>query len=321
MEPHRPVNIERYGEGQMARSNAAMTFLSFLISLLLVPAMATAAPLTDQTFALQNTSGKAATDLTVTFAQPLKGNGQPVGGAIIGSAHVLDASGSDTSNLLGTGVTGMPSNFVLKYPTNGNVMVPNNGYAKFTIRSAIPLQVQRGNNRQTINPNLTFFTPGMLKATEVDPSLVFNINPNGTATVLAGNGSGTEDSNGNLTSPGSYLFMTNIKIWTGLTQLNYDANGDLITSNLGTPNFTANNLMLAPGDENIPVDTFADPDPYDFLTLVLYTDSVGRDSNIADATPLGQFEFATEVPEPATLSLLASGLLGFAVALRHKKVR
>jgi len=144
----------------------------------------------------------------------------------------------------------------------------------------------------------------------LSPDIDLLQNPNtGIAAVSFGN------------STDSFLFLTDVEVWTGLTAAqgnSFDANGNFITSDLpSTPNYTLADLDLSPGQPESPVLPIGVYPNDGSFVVALYDVEAGPDSNINDATNVGELAFATNdpvlTPEPPSLLLFASGVVMFVV--------
>jgi hypothetical protein len=144
---------------------------------------------------------------------------------------------------------------------------------------------------------------------QLSPDIDLNQNTNnGTAVVSIGN------------SGDDFLFLTDIEVWTGLTAAQadmLDSNGNFDSSKLPmTPNFTLSSLDLTPGQSEapiIPIGVYPNDGSY---VVALYDLEAGPDSNIGDATNLGEGVLSTNqpvIPEPPSFWLFATGIVMYAV--------
>ena len=250
---------------------------------------------TVDTFTLKNTGKVTANDITVAFKQNI---------SKVGPNNILEKNGADsgedwTYNRMKSSATSL----VFEEPDGekpfGDILTGESFKVKVTT-NANKLQLDLAN---------TFFTEDGVKiqksVTQVGANLNFNQDPNtGTAVV----------STSNVT--GEYVFLHNIEIWTGLSYAqvtNWNSDGDLNTSGLGSPNLTPSDLVINPNSSgsSIPLGVLPENGSYE---LVLYDMLSGPTSSIGSATDFGQAEFAASaVPEPTGLWLLGTGCAGLVV--------
>jgi hypothetical protein len=265
-----------------------------------------AAPVTFKDFELVNISTTtAANDLTVTFNQPI---------TKIQSNRILTPGGKPTGNnfsmAVGSPNIARPETIKYTNPTNGQTV----GFlasVQFTVGTDAA-QVGVGLSVIGRAPgSTTFFTTNNNPIPAVPRLVAANVDVTqdpGTGVASVSIGNPTDD----------FLFLTNLEVWTGLTAAQattFDANGDFVTANLPpVSNYTLASLALSPDQSEAPVITigpFSNDDGN--YVVALYNLADGPDSNVSDATQLGQFLLSTNdavvpVPEPPSLVLLVCGL-------------
>jgi hypothetical protein len=167
---------------------------------------------------------------------------------------------------------------------------------KFTVTtSAGSLQLDK-------STNLTYFTSNRDKIPNSAKQVSANIN-------LNGSGSMTVVTVSNPTTD-VYEFLSNIEIWTGLSESaaeNYALNW---TPPGTTPNFTPANIDLAPGSSD-PIPIGAAGGNYD---LVIYDFAFGPSSSSNLATSVGIMTYAGTVPEASTWAMMLLGFAGLGYA-------
>jgi hypothetical protein len=275
----------------------------------LTPAVADAGPTTLKDFVLTNTSGTTANDLTVNYTQPI---------STIRSNEILNANGTGTSNNFSKAANSpTPSTVTYTAPTGGQT-VPTFSSVRVSVETVAAQLPGFKGLQVNPNPNLTFFTNNGAK---IDNSVKL---------VSADVGLGKDTNTGIVSvstsnQTGDFLFLSNIEIWTGLTQsqaLTFDANDNYDPSGLPTtPTLTPANIDLTPADLVGPtIGLGVLPD--DSYVVMLYDLADGPDANAADAVQFGQMVLAESpaaiAPEPGSLALLGTALIGIAVRPRKR---
>jgi hypothetical protein len=264
---------------------------STVVAILLAASSASPA-LADATncFTLENKTATVANDVTVTFRQPI-------------------VNPKDGINTVGKGdlfapptYASPPSTYGLKWETpaqgSGPIMIGMGGTFTFCAStSAGALQIDK-------SPNLTYFTSNgkQIKESVKVVSADINLsNPGGTAVVTVSNP--TSD---------VYQFLSNIEIWTGLSESAAESYALSWTSPGTPPNFTPPNVTLSPGSSD-PITLGPWGGNYD---LILYNFAFGSSANPSLATSIGISSFSGTVPETSTWAMLLLGFAGLGLAAR-----
>jgi PEP-CTERM motif len=242
---------------------------------------------TVQTFTLENTSATDADDVTVYFKQPITKQGK---------------NETSTGDSFDPAVyASPPSRYGLTYgpPLKGGTTIGMGDTFKFTVTtSAGSLQLDK-------STNLTYFTNNKAKINDSAKQVSANIdlNSSGGTTVVTVSNPTTD----------VYEFLTNIEIWTGLSEsaaenyaLNWTAPGT-------TPNFTPADIDLSPGMSD-PISIGPEGGNYD---LVIYDFAFGPSASSSLATSVGIMTFAGTAPEPSTWVMLLIGFGGLSLAARR----
>jgi hypothetical protein len=278
-----------------------------ILCLILFPILLTAsfakADTTKEFVITQKRAGLAADDLTAVFNN---------GGLVLQSAIIKDQNGMEVGRFKTSRVNPAGSMTAIYTDPVDNMGNPISVFQNYTVTLTVQSKgtgaTMKGFNwakgASSYSMGNTNFqnSVGLLS-----PDIDLTQDPGtGTAWVSIGDAGGDD-----------FVFLSNIEVWTGLTAAqgdSFDANGNFLTSLLpATPNFTLSSLDLAPGNPEapqIPIGMYPDDDSY---VVALYDVEVGPDSNIADATNLGELAFSTNqpvlTPEPPSFLLLVSGVV------------
>lgn len=271
---------------------------SVISSTLLLASFARADTIKD--FIITQKTTSAADDLRVSFNNV---------GLVPGSAVIKDNMGAVIGKFnTGTVSPAGSSTIVYTNPVNnmGNaISVFQNYTTTITVQSKGTGATMRGFNWVKGASAYSMGTTNLQNSVgQLSPDIDLNQNPNGAAFVSIGD------------SGDDFLFLTDIEVWTGLTAAQadmLDSNGNFDSSMLPTtPNFTLASLDLTPGQPEapiIPIGVYPNDDSY---VVALYDLAAGPDSNMSDATALGEGVLSTNqpviTPEPPSLLLFATGI-------------
>jgi hypothetical protein len=280
---------------------------SFLSSTLLLASFARADTIKE--FVITQKTTNAADDLTASFNNK---------GLVLGSAIIKDNTGAEIGRFSTSKVTPAGSTTALYTNPVDAMNKPISVFQNYTVTLTVQskgtgatmqgFMVAKGASSFSVGPQNIPNSIGQLT-----PDIDLNQNPNtGVAMVSIGN------------SGDDFLFLTDIEVWTGLTEAQadmLDADGNFVTSDLPTtPNYTLSSLNLTPGTAEmpvIPIGVYPNDGSY---VVALYDLAAGPDSNVADATNLGESFLSTNqpviTPEPSPLWLLGIGTVMCAVGRR-----
>jgi hypothetical protein len=259
---------------------------------------------TIKTFVITQTTTNAADDLTVSF------NNQ---GLVAMSAIIKDNTGAtigkfDTATR--TPNTQQSTTIVYTMPVDAMgkpISVFQNYTTTITVQSKNTGATMRGFNWVKNSSSYSMGTKSLQNSvSQLSPDIDLMQDANtGSAFVSIGN------------SGDDFLFLTDIEVWTGLTAAQadmLDSDGNFVTSDLpSVPNYTLTSLNLTPGQLElpiIPVGVYPNDGSY---VVALYDLAAGPDSNVSDATGLGEGVFSTNqpvlTPELPSILLFATGIV------------
>ena len=277
---------------------------SVISSTLLFASFARADTIKD--FVITQKTTSAADDLRVSFNNK---------GLVPGSAIIKDNMG----NVIGKFNTGTVSpagstTIVYTNPVNnmGNaISVFQNYTTTITVQSKGTGATMQGFNWLKGSSSYSMGATSLQNSVgQLSPDIDLNQNLN-TGAAFVSIGDSTDD----------FLFLTDIEVWTGLTAAQadmLDSNGNFDSSMLPmTPNFTLSSLDLTPGQPEapiIPIGVYPNDGSY---VVALYDLAAGPDSNVDDATNLGEGVLSTNqpvvAPEPPSLWLFSIGIVMYGV--------